>query len=67
MQQFDHLHDGRGAYLSVKSQAEGWAAIATWKAEAYKNFKDAKFTGSTPCYSFENMFMYITKTKINSP
>jgi hypothetical protein len=53
MQQFDRLRDGRGAYLSVKSQAEGPAAIATRKAEAYKNIKEAKFTGMTPRYSFD--------------
>jgi hypothetical protein len=53
MQQFDRLRDGRGAYLSVKSQAEGPAAIATQKAEAYNNIKEAKFTGMTPRYSFD--------------
>jgi hypothetical protein len=42
MQQFDHLSEGRGAYFSVKSQAEGPAAIATREAEAYKNIKEAK-------------------------
>jgi hypothetical protein len=44
MQKFDCLRDGRGAYLSVKSQAEAPAAIATRKAEAYKNIKEANFS-----------------------
>jgi hypothetical protein len=52
MQKFDRLCDRRGAYLPVKSQAEGPAAMATQKAEAYKNIKEAKFTGMTPRYSF---------------
>jgi hypothetical protein len=64
MQQFDHLRDGRGAYLSAKSQAEGPAAIATWKDEAYKNIKEAKFTGMTPCYSFDK-FVHIHQENQN--
>jgi hypothetical protein len=59
MQQFNHLYDGRGAYLSVKSQAEGPAGIATRKAEAYKNIKDAKFTGLTPRYAINK---YVQRT-----
>jgi hypothetical protein len=42
VQPFDHLRDGRGAYLSVKRQAEGPAALATQKTEANKNIKEVK-------------------------
>jgi hypothetical protein len=53
VQPFDHMHDKRGAYFLVKTQAEGPAALATRKAEAYKNIKDAKFTGAIKNWNFD--------------
>jgi hypothetical protein len=67
MQQFHRLHDERGVYLSVNSQAEGPAVIATQKAKAYNNIKDAKFTCMTLVIRLISMSIYIKKSRTNLP
>jgi hypothetical protein len=42
---FNRAKDGRGAYLAVKRQAEGAAAMQTRKAKAYAQIATARFTG----------------------
>jgi hypothetical protein len=56
--------DGRGAYLSVKRQAEGPAALATQNAEAYKNIKEGKYTGAVPKWNF-NKYVHVHQTNHN--
>ena len=45
MQPFNRAQDGCGAFLAIKAQAEGPAAITTCKAAAYAQIASAKFTG----------------------
>ena len=42
---FNRAKDGRGAYLAVKRQAEGAAALQTRKAKAYAQIATARYTG----------------------
>ena len=46
-------HDGRAAFLALKRQAEGTAAIVARKAASYKLIRDATFTGRAHSYSLD--------------
>jgi len=58
MQAFNRSRDGRGAYLAVKAQAEGQAALMSRKAKAYASLAAARYTGRTKSFSFDS---YIIK------
>ena len=49
MQPYNRTQDGRGAFLAIKAQAKGPAAITTCKAAAYAQIALAKFTGKGCC------------------
>ena len=51
---FDEARDGRGAFLAVKSQAEGQSATITQRAAAYRMISDARFTGVGTRYTFDD-------------
>jgi hypothetical protein len=61
---FDRMGYGRGAYLLVKRQAEGLAALTTQKAEAYKNIKEAKYTGAVPKWTSDK-YVHVHQTNHN--
>ena len=42
---FNRTRDGRGAYLAIKNQAEGGAAVEQRKRRAYKAIRDVYYTG----------------------
>ena len=46
-------HDGRAAFMALKRQAEGTAAIVARKAASYKLIRDATFTGRAHSYSLD--------------
>ncbi len=58
MQAYNRNRDGRGAYLAVKAQAEGQAALMSRKAKAYASLAAARYTGRTKSFSFDS---YIIK------
>jgi hypothetical protein len=58
------MRDRRGGYLSVKKQADGPAALAPQKVEAYKNIKEAKYIGAVPKWNFDK-YVHVHQTNHN--
>jgi predicted TIM-barrel fold metal-dependent hydrolase len=46
--------DGRGAFLAIKDQAEGKAALATTKTKAYASIRYAHYKGDRKHFGFQN-------------